>query len=725
MMDVYLSGLSKTYRGVTIINNINLFLSGGSFNILSGLNGSGKTTLIEIIAGITQPSNGNIFIGGTKVNNLPPFKRKVFYIPQTPHKYWQLIDQRLYCFIPNMTIKENLIEAMNSSGVILKIDDLVDSFDLKDYLNDTPNHLSYGLQQRLALARAFLAESNIILMDEPLSAIDTKMKPRLIEIIKWAYRCYGKTVLYVTHDIEEAKMYNGINYMIMDGRIQKQSKTHSISYIKQQKKEINNWLSIDFCEKEENQLKENLHQKKNDVSNNFRERDITRIEQASKDIKSLSFQNETINPEKPSDIQEASPNQFLKFSQQLEKLEKSSQEMLKTNKEIFKQMNEMIEEIWSNRSEKKQLSHVKTNKDTLSTIKEAADFTNFKAPLYIAWETTHRCNATCIHCYTNSGPDVNCDNELSTEKALDVIDQLADSGLMVLAFSGGEPMLRKDWLILAEHAKKHGLAVNIGTNGSSINTQTANELKEVGVHSVTVSLDSHIPEIHDRIRQKEGLFWQAIKAILLLVDRGVRVVVGFTPTKLNLKDGGYVIQLAHQLGANAVNLSNYVPAGRGSISIDLRAEELRRILEEWIEYRQKYKGQLEVIWHDCRVSLIVPEHEKRDYLGCGAGRFVARILPDGTVTPCFFLPIPIGSMRTNNFQEIWQDSKILRQFRERSGHISGNCKECEHLQICGGCRSVAYAYSNKDPLAGDPHCWIVPDDTSYMEALAEGAGLPY
>ena len=116
-MDVYLSGLSKTYRGVTIINNINLFLSGGSFNILSGLNGSGKTTLIEIIAGITQPSNGNIFIGGTKVNNLPPFKRKVFYIPQTPHKYWQLIDQRLYCFIPNMTIKENLIEAMNSSGV--------------------------------------------------------------------------------------------------------------------------------------------------------------------------------------------------------------------------------------------------------------------------------------------------------------------------------------------------------------------------------------------------------------------------------------------------------------------------------------------------------------------------------------------------------------------------------------------------------------------------------
>lgn len=350
------------------------------------------------------------------------------------------------------------------------------------------------------------------------------------------------------------------------------------------------------------------------------------------------------------------------------------------------------------------------------------DFAAFKAPLYIAWEITHKCNAECVHCYSASGPNASRENELSTSEALRIIDELADAGLMVLAFSGGEPLLRRDWSTLVEHAVKRGLSVNIGSNGSCITERTADELKSLGVKSVTISIDSHKPDVHDRFRRCDGLFGRATRAVKLLADRKVRVVVGFTPTQLNWKDGGEVVSLAATLGAHAVNLSEYVPAGRGSIALALHPQELRHVLEEWIGLRKTYEGRMEIIWHDCRVGLIVPPGEERNYLGCGAGRLVGRILPNGDMTPCVFLPTSIGSLRNKHFTEIWSTSDLLRHFRNREGHISGNCGSCEHLNSCGGCRAVAFAYSGGDPLAGDPHCWIKSSFT--LHELVGGEGLP-
>jgi AdoMet-dependent heme synthase len=121
----------------------------------------------------------------------------------------------------------------------------------------------------------------------------------------------------------------------------------------------------------------------------------------------------------------------------------------------------------------------------------AADVHAFTAPLYVAWEITHRCNARCLHCYSASGPDANCARDLTTDEALGVIDQLADAGVMVLAFSGGEPMMRRDWTVLVRRAVGRRLSVNVGTNGSTVTERRADQLSELGVHSVTVSLDSH------------------------------------------------------------------------------------------------------------------------------------------------------------------------------------------------------------------------------------------
>jgi len=314
--------------------------------------------------------------------------------------------------------------------------------------------------------------------------------------------------------------------------------------------------------------------------------------------------------------------------------------------------------------------------------------------------------------------------ELSTVEALDVIDQLADAGLLMLAFSGGEPMLRADWQVLVGHAVERGLGVNLGTNGSTVTTRTADALKRLGVHSVTVSMDSHRAEVHDEFRQFPGLFPRTLTAIRLLVERDVRVVVGFTPTRLNWRDGRGVIELACELGAAAVNLSEYVPAGRGPLDLALAPAELQQVLREWIGYRQDFADRITIIWHDCRVGMLVSEEEKRNYVGCGAGRLVARICPDGTVTPCVFLPTAIGSFRSEPFESMWSRSPLLEQFRERSHNIHGNCGECRYLSSCGGCRAVAFAYSGGDPLAGDPHCWLENTAPESLAGLAGGEALP-
>jgi AdoMet-dependent heme synthase len=347
----------------------------------------------------------------------------------------------------------------------------------------------------------------------------------------------------------------------------------------------------------------------------------------------------------------------------------------------------------------------------------------FRAPLYVAWEITQFCNARCLHCYSNSSPDVSRSNELNTEEAIEVIDQLAGAGLMVLAFSGGEPFLRQDWRKLAQHAKELELVVNFGSNGACITPSLADEIAQLGIDSITISIDSHLPDVHDNFRQMRGLHSKALKAVTVLRQRGIRVVVGFTPTKLNWHHGKDVVKLALEIGASAANLSEYVPSGRGGQDLALPPEQLQQVLHEWIDLRKKLDGRIEVIWHDCRVATLVPSTERRNYLGCGAGRFVARILPDGTVTPCVFLPTPIGSLREHSFAEIWEKSTLMSQFRNRD-EISGNCGACDHLHNCGGCRAVAYSYSGGDPLAGDPHCWIESDNSSENNELLEGEKLP-
>ncbi len=331
----------------------------------------------------------------------------------------------------------------------------------------------------------------------------------------------------------------------------------------------------------------------------------------------------------------------------------------------------------------------------------------FDAPLYIAWETTLLCNAHCLHCYSSSGPRVDRSGELSTEEALQMIDDLADAGLLLFAFSGGEPLLRKDIFELIQRAVEKEMVVNIASNGLLINEGMSKKIAAAGVHSVTVSLDGYNAEMHDHFRQHKGLFDKTTAAITLLAKEGIRVVVSFTPTLLNYSHGRKVVELAYSLGATGVNMSEYVPAGRGTREMALPPSLLKVVLEEWIEMRKEYKGKMQIIWHDCRASLLVSEDHLDKYSGCGAGKLTARIMVDGTLTPCVFLSTPAGNVKEKSFKEIWKNSELLNEIRNRD-LLGGNCSTCEHKSRCGGCRAVSMAYHG-NPLMGDASCWLFPE----------------
>lgn len=327
-----------------------------------------------------------------------------------------------------------------------------------------------------------------------------------------------------------------------------------------------------------------------------------------------------------------------------------------------------------------------------------------RAPLYVVWEVTLSCNARCIHCYSNAsfgrGPQI-----WPTEDCLALIDELADAGVIVLGFSGGEFLLRRDWETLVRRASARGIRVTLGTNGLLVTRDVARRLKDSGVWNVSVSLDGATAAVHERVRGVAGIFDAACSAVRTLTAEGVRTTVNFTPMRVNFREAESVVHLAHRLGANKVNLTEYVYLSRGGLDLMLAADELRDIVELWRSMGDLYRGRMEVDWHDCRVALMLPKEEAPKYRGCGAGYSHCRITADRSVTPCVVLPFVVGNLRQTSFGEIWRDSPALAQIRSRESIVTGNCSGCEHKAVCGGCRATSQAFYGH-PFGGDPLCWV-------------------
>jgi MoaA/NifB/PqqE/SkfB family radical SAM enzyme len=305
-------------------------------------------------------------------------------------------------------------------------------------------------------------------------------------------------------------------------------------------------------------------------------------------------------------------------------------------------------------------------------------------PLFVTWELTLRCNALHLHADNGSATDAATAGELSPLEALAVVDDLAEAGVPLLGLTGGEPLLRQDWLRIADRAIRRGIAVSLSTNGLMVTPETADELAAIGVQSVTVSLDSHLSQVHDRLRQCPGLHAAAETAIERLVARGVRTVVSFTPTRLNWEHAAPVVERAAALGAAAVAFTEYVPAGRNLSPLFAPVPaQLRAAAATWTRLREEQRGRIALLGPELWATL--GEKGNGAGTGCAAARRLARIRPDGTLTPCPFLSTSLGSLRETSFGSLWAQALAAPSPERGTPEAMPLCHACRWMT--GGARA--------------------------------------
>lgn len=351
------------------------------------------------------------------------------------------------------------------------------------------------------------------------------------------------------------------------------------------------------------------------------------------------------------------------------------------------------------------------------------------APFLVVWDFTHKCNLNCKHCYSNSGA-VN-EGELSTKEALAVVDQLVDAGVTALAFSGGEPLTRKDFFEVATHAADRGLYVSVATNGTLLTKENVQKLKQAKVNYLDVSIDGASAKTHDEFRGVPGTFDRAVAGLKNCVDADLCVCIATTVGKNNMAELPAIIDLAEKMQAERFTYFNFIPTGRGKTHYDqdLSPQEREDVMHYLLNRMstgckttilttapqlarvalqcQGPAGTGEVTMsmaHMQTVKITKKAIPLADFIGgCGAGRLYCSISPQGDVHPCVFLPKNVGNLKTQKFTDIWLNSPLFNAFRNRA-NLKGSCGSCNYKFICGGCRARSAAYHNGDMLDGDPGC---------------------
>ncbi len=206
--------VQKSYDGISlVVKDLNLFIGKGEFLTMLGPSGSGKTTCLMMLAGFETATHGDILLGGKPINNIPPHKRGIGMVFQN------------YALFPHMTVGENLsfpleVRKMSKSVREDKVKNALDMVEMGDFISRRPAQLSGGQQQRIALARSLVFEPDLVLMDEPLGALDKQLREHMQFEIKHLHERLGVTVVYVTHDQSEALTMSDRVAVFDDGIIQ-------------------------------------------------------------------------------------------------------------------------------------------------------------------------------------------------------------------------------------------------------------------------------------------------------------------------------------------------------------------------------------------------------------------------------------------------------------------------------------------------------------------------
>lgn len=354
----------------------------------------------------------------------------------------------------------------------------------------------------------------------------------------------------------------------------------------------------------------------------------------------------------------------------------------------------------------------------------------------VVWNVTRTCNLRCIHCYAHAVARSR-EEELTREQAISLIDDLAEFGVPVILFSGGEPLLREDLPDLAGYAVSKGMRAVISTNGTLIDPGVAEELKGVGLSYVGVSLDG-MEATNDRFRGKQGAFSQAMEGIRNCQEAGLKVGLRFTINKKNAREVPLIFDLLEEYDIPRVCFYHLVYAGRGSnmIDHDLDHLETRRVVDLIIDRTRDL--------HDRGLNkevLTVDNHADGPYLylrmlreqnprakevlellrmneGNNSGRGIGCISWDGRVhADQFWRHRSFGNILERPFSEIWTDlsDPLMAKLKDKKRYVKGRCSTCKWLDLCGGNFRVRAEAVTGDLWAPDPACYLTDDEIKATE----------
>ena len=325
----------------------------------------------------------------------------------------------------------------------------------------------------------------------------------------------------------------------------------------------------------------------------------------------------------------------------------------------------------------------------------------FSAPLTFNWTLSFRCNFTCSHCYSRD-EDV---PELTTEENFRIIDVLAEKQVPFVNFGGGEPLIRDDLFEITEYASSKGLNVSMNSNGWLLDDDAAARIKEAGFKSVGISIDSVDPALHDDFRCMPGSLDRAVAALDALRGAGIRSTMSSVISKINYKDFNLLLDLAREKGVEQVYLHNFKCSGRGFKNreeLDLSPDEWRAFYIEALEVKDK-TDDLEISFDDPVIASLPGYAENPLVKGSSCGKLSLNLRPNGDITPCGFIPLVVGNLLTDDFDDLWYNSPILNKMRNKEA--KGKCGDCGSFESClGGCTARAFATTG-DFSEPDPHCW--------------------